>query len=90
MRINLASRSNPHKRMLQHWAFLLADEYQVNPAQAEKWIISDPKFVAEFMQSKTWKVQDYATPLIYESSISFGYVIDDECDQFIVWKLSQT
>lgn len=95
MRINMnamnASERPPHN-LMNLWCHMLASEYLVEPKMAIRWLhnVDSRAFVVEFLQSKGWKVSAYITPAIEHGSLppSHGFVITDDCDQLITWKLS--
>ena len=74
------------------WVNMLAEEYLVEPAKAQQWVShsDNREFVVNFLSHRGWKITCYTTPEIEgDRVISHGFVIDDGCDEFIKWKLSQ-
>jgi hypothetical protein len=71
---------------------MLAEEYLVSVSHASHWMFSveNLEFVTEFLQSQGWKIHSYTTPAIsMERVISYGFVVADDCDRFVVWRLAQ-
>lgn len=94
MRINLYLDANPKppRDLIQLWARMLADEYCVDIKYAHSWIYTSDsrEFVVEFLQSQGWRLQAYTTPMVsMERVVSYGFVIADDCEKFVAWKLSQ-
>lgn len=95
MRINLhgeATPRPPHSLLLK-WATMLAEEYCVEVRHAHCWMSTDTgrQFVAKFLQDKGWKIHTYTTPTINSDTVlSYGFVVDDDCEHLVAWKLSNT
>jgi hypothetical protein len=95
MRINLHLEATPQppKQLLAHWVELVAREYSVEPGQARGWLGSDKsrEFLVEFLQSRGWRLKTYSAPEVGTGRcISYGFFVDDDCDQLIAWRLSQS
>jgi hypothetical protein len=95
MRINMnvfSASEKPPLSLIQLWCHMLASEYLVEPKMAARWVhnTDSRSFVVEFLQSKGWKVHAYTTPALEQNSQppSHGYVIADDCDQLVHWKLT--
>jgi len=82
----------PPRSLLDLWCHMLASEYLVEPKYAIRWLhnVDSRPFVVEFLQSKGWQVQSYTTPVIEQNLYppSHGFVIADDCDQLVRWKLT--
>lgn len=94
MRINLHLEATPKppRALMELWAQMLAKEYCVDIKHARSWISGSESrsFVTEFLQAQGWKVTPYTTPHVsMERVISYGYVVEDACEQFVAWRLSQ-
>jgi hypothetical protein len=77
---------------MELWANMLAQEYCVDLKHARSWVAGSESrsFVVEFLQSHCWKVEAYTTPHVgLERVVSYGYVVSDDCEQFVAWRLSQ-
>ncbi len=97
MRVNmsLAAKPRPPSILLKHWCSLLSEEYLVEESDAMSWVYNSHtrSFVVDFLQSRGWKVEGYTTPPLNSDShkvISQGFVIADDCDELIKWKLTQS
>lgn len=89
MRLNVAPMRPKSQSLLKHWVGLLAEEFDVGVSTAFCWVKSNTDFTAEFLQTKGWIIHSYTTPSVGDRCHSYGYVIDDTCDEFVQWKLSQ-
>ena len=88
----MGAKPRPPVILIDAWLTMLAEEYHVDESDAGSWLynkITRP-FVVEFLQSKGWKVEEYTAPPVSGGKvISEGYVISDDCEQFVAWRLSQ-
>ncbi len=94
LRINLHLEATPKppQQLIQLWTRMLAEEYCVDMRHAGSWMHTPDcrGFVAEFLQSQGWRVQAYTTPMVsMERVVSHGFVVADDCEKFVAWKLSQ-
>ena len=95
MRINMnvmLASEKPPRSLLDLWCHMLASEYLVEPKVANRWLHNRDSraFVVEFLQSTGWRVHSYTTPDI-DGNVqppSHGFVIADDCDQLVRWKLT--
>jgi hypothetical protein len=95
MRVNMKPYriEGKHRVLLNTWCQILAQEFDVKEEDARRWLLnSDHRdFVAKTLQDHGWKVQAYTTPpVMLDGSprvISWGLIIDDQCDQLISLKL---
>lgn len=95
MRINMHSAATPRppRGLLDLWCHMLASEYLVEPKHAARWVhgVDTRQFVVEFLQSKGWQVRAYTTPAVEnQTPYSHGFVVEDSCEHFVAWKLSQS
>ena len=91
--MSLAANPRPPSRLLKHWCGLLSAEYMVGESDAMSWMYDQNtrSFVVEFLQSQGWKVTQYTTPpLSPDKVISYGFVVADDCEQFVAWKLANS
>jgi hypothetical protein len=95
MRINMKmayAAERPPEGLLHAWTQMLASEYNVKSDEASYWLFEPQsrQFVLEFLQSRGWKVTAYTTPAVRQGSmISEGFILADDCDQYVTWRLSQ-
>lgn len=93
MRINLHLEATPRppRNLLHKWAAMLAEEYCVEVRRANSWIHQDEgrEFVVKFLQEKGWKVTTYTTPEVGGYHVSYGFVVADDCEHLVAWKLSE-
>lgn len=92
MRINVArlyKNSNDQKAVFNHWITLLAEEYAVDRDDATKWAYHKNchEFVINYLKSHGWDVESYVTPDIEQRCISYGFVVNDGCEQLMKWRL---
>ena len=94
IRLNLNtqhSTKKPDKKLLLHWANLLAESYLVKPRDAAEWVTDTNclEFVALFLKSQGWAVCAYTTPAAFDGRvISYGYELDPKCDEYVRWALT--
>ena len=98
MRINLAlaapgGRDDGLSKFLSALAHEFAAEYAMD--ERSGWLymfsssISTREIVAETLASKGWRISAYALPPATDGkSYSWGYVIADDCDRLVQWKLA--
>jgi len=98
MRINMnaihASEKAP-RSLMDLWCHMLASEYLVEVKIAIRWVnnLDSRAFVVDFLKSKGWKVDSYTTPMMDHHANqppSHGFYIEDDCDELIKWKLTQS
>jgi hypothetical protein len=83
----------PPSSLLALWCYMLASDYLVEPKYALRWLhdVNSRAFVVDFLQSKGWQVHSYTTPGVdhhQNHPPSHGFFIEDDCDQFICYKLT--
>jgi hypothetical protein len=103
MRINLANPvRNPQAKLVKHWCQLFATEFSTTGASVLNHIKSgDPivgEYVVNWLQTQGWKLTWYHVPVpggsfapndyTQYTAISFGFVIDDACEEYLAWRLS--
>jgi hypothetical protein len=93
MRINLwlNASERPPPSLLLKWGELLSKEYLVSVSDAGRWITQRDHmcWVAQVLRDKGWKVEAYHTPFVGDRCQSYGYVVADDCEHFVAWRLSQ-
>lgn len=82
----IPTNPTPCHPLLTLWCHMLASEFPNHAHIASRWVY-DPSpscraYVVEFLQKRGWQVT------AYESSLTHGYVIADDCDQLVHWKLT--
>ena len=97
IRINVYQHLGKERALLlQHWARILSEEYDLNSTQAFKYVkgpdMDHLNFVCEMLKNQGWKVGCFRLPGNHvETGIRcLGYEIDENCDAYISWRLSQT
>ena len=98
MRINLAlfelgRRDDDLSRLLKALTNEFAAEYAMDERSGWMYMfsssISTREIFAETLASKGWKISAYSLPPAFDDkTYSWGYVIADDCDRLVQWKLA--
>lgn len=100
MRLNFAhlfslkqGKNRLHYSLSMHLVELCAQEFDVNLSVLKSQLHNcDSKlgeYLAEFLRSQGWHVTWYALPSYDTKSLSFGWVLNDVCENLIAWKLAR-
>ncbi len=98
MRINSFKSGSKTHPLLLHWADLFADEFQISSKIGLKYVIHSPELVSGFLENQGWKVTAYQLPplpegveLEYETPIvrSQGYILAEDCEKYVEFRLRQ-
>lgn len=84
-------RDGPYKALTAHWGVLLADAYDMDISAGVRYVRSADKehhqAVCLFLSTLDWKITPYVLP--GNEMWSQGYELDETCDAYIQWRLSQ-
>lgn len=89
----MGAKPRAPRQLIEHWMSLLAAEYHVEESDAASWFYGRQtrSFAVEYLQSQGWKIEEYTTPPVgNDKVISQGFILADDCDQLVEWKLSQS
>lgn len=103
--VRIAGRPTATGQLVNYLCKQFADEYVSSVPTVRMHLESGSdefgNFFVNFWQSHGWRITWYKVPLIGAyvdkngseellGSLSFGFVIDDACEEFIAWKLANT
>ena len=94
MRINLhiMAEPRPPKGLFNSWTKVLSEEYNIKQEDAWRWFTTfeGREFIAACLRSQGWRITTYETPRDDTGlMISYGFVVADDCEQFVAWKLAE-
>lgn len=94
----------PPGKLVRHLSQLFADEFCTTGVSVFNHLKSgDPlvgEYVTTWLNSQGWKVSWYHVPVpggafapndhMQYTAISFGFVFDESCEEYLAWKLAHT
>lgn len=101
----IANRPPVTSLLVSHLCKAFADEYVSSTREVQTYLETGSEqfgnYFVDFWQAKGWKITWYKVPEVgvYVSktggedvlgSLSFGFVIDDACEEFMAWRLAHT
>ena len=70
----------------------MAEDYQISDREAQQYLANQLDVTAEFLRKQGWKVTAYSLPPLDSGRRPWrrGYIIDDDCEKLIAWRLTYT